>query len=372
MVSSEAGLNREASRSPDTADHVEKHLSFRYRLRDYRPVIQDTTATNVAAAYNEAGSDYAAYADGDPARLYTFDGLHGYADRHVWTVLEAKLTDLRATGTSSVSILDAGCGPGTWLRRLVTRAHGLGFTNITARGFDIARAQIQRAHLLASDLIKLPGVDLTFDVADLMGELPEADASVDLTLCLYSVLSHLPVASLPKISAEIARVTAGHFITTVRSVGSTPTISVDSIEKARRFQHDNSSDRCEIEMFDGRDIIFNFHLFAASELRSNFADHFDIDELCGLDLFHNRFAPDPRWNPASLAVDNQFCNELERLEETYAKSSGFMERATHLMLVARRRQIAAMNEPKPNFATGINFPAACARLPHQKIRPMTR
>jgi hypothetical protein len=60
--------------------------------------------------------------------------------------------------------------------------------------------------------------------------------------------------------------------------------------------------------------------------------------LRGLDLFHSRFAPDPRWNPASLAADNQFSNELERLEETYAASSGFMERATHLLLVARRRQ----------------------------------
>jgi hypothetical protein len=66
---------------------------------------------------------------------------------------------------------------------------------------------------------------------------------------------------------------------------------------------------------------FNFHLFTASELQRQFAGQFDIEELRGLDLFHNRFAPDPRWNPASLAADNQFCDELERLEETYAKSS---------------------------------------------------
>jgi Methyltransferase domain len=242
----------------------------------------------------------------------------------------------------------------------------LGFTNITARGFDIARAQIQRARLLARDLTKMPGVNLTFDVEDLTGDLPEADASVDLTLCLYSVLSHLPVASLPKISAEVARVTSGHFITTVRSVGSTPTISVDSIEKARRFQHDNSRDRCEIELSDGRHIIFNFHLFAASELRSYFADHFDIDELCGLDQFHNRFAPDPRWNPASLAVDNQFCNELERLEETYAKSSGFMERATHLMLVARRRPAATKSESEPNFGPDTHL-SRLARLNEMRL-----
>jgi hypothetical protein len=209
--------------------------------------------------------------------------------------------------------------------------------------------------LLARDLCELSGVNLTFDVADLTGQLPEADASVDLTLCLYSVLSHLPVASLPKISAEVARVTSGHFITTVRSVGSTPTIFVDSIEKARHFKHDSNRDRCEIELCDGRHIDVSFHLFTASELRSYFADHFDIEDLRGLDLFHNRFAPDPRWNPASLAVDSQFSDELERLEETYATSSGFVERATHLLLVARRRQATTKSESEPNFGTDIHF-----------------
>jgi hypothetical protein len=198
-------------------------------------------------------------------------------------------------------------------------------------------------------------VNLTFDVADLTGELPEADASVDLTLCLYSVLSHLPVASLPKISAEVARVTSGHFIATVRSVGSTPTVSVDSIEQARHIKLDNSRDRCEIEFCDGRHIVLSFHLFAASELRSYFTDHFDIEDLRGIDLFHNRFAPDPRWNPASLAVDNQFSDELERLEETYATSTGFVERATHLMLVARRGPAADKSESEPNFGRDTHF-----------------
>jgi hypothetical protein len=37
--------------------------------------------------------------------------------------------------------------------------------------------------------------------------------------------------------------------------------------------------------------------------------------LRGLDLFHNRFTLDPRRNPSSRTVVNQFSNELERLEE---------------------------------------------------------
>jgi SAM-dependent methyltransferase len=302
----------------------------------------DNEATNdVADIYNQAGDAYAAYADGDPSRLFAFDGMHAYADRCVWAVLEKKLTDLRASGASSVRFLDAGCGPGTWLRRLVARAHALGFSSITARGFDIAQAQIQRARLAARNLSSLPGVNLAFDVADLTDRLLEPDASVDLTLCLYSALSHLPVTSLPEISKEMARVTSGYCITTVRPIGSTPTAFVDSIEKVRRLKQDHVRNRCEIDLSDGRHIAFSFHQFTAVELRNCFAGCFDIEDLRGLDLFHSRFMPDSRWNPISPLADGQLADQLERLEEAHASRQEFMDRATHLLLVARSRQTAA-------------------------------
>jgi SAM-dependent methyltransferase len=310
------------------------------RIRHYDPSAEE----NVATAYNRAGKSYVAYADGDPERLFCFEGPHAYADRYLWSLLEAKLTVLRAKGACSVSILDAGCGPGTWLRRLVTRAKALGFTNIAARGFDVANAQIQTARLLASNLVGIAGVDLTFDVADLATPLPEADASVDITLCLYSVLSHLPAAILPEVSAEFARVTRGYFVTTVRPVGSTPTIFIDTIDKARHFQHDHARDTCRIELYDGRRFTLRFHLFGASELRSCFANCFVIEELRGLDLFHSRFAPDLRWNPASQAIDVPFHDHLARLEDAYSTHNGFMERATHLLLVGRPRRSGVQPE----------------------------
>src|SRR5450631_1269804 len=300
---------------------------------------RDLEATDdVADIYNQAGDAYVSYADGDPSRPFAFDGMHAYADRCVWAVLEKKLTDLRASGADSVRLLDAGCGPGTWLRRLVIRAHALGFSSITARGFDIAQAQIQRARLAARNLSSLPGVNLTFDVADLADRLPDPDASVDLTLCLYSALSHLPVARLPDISKEIARVTSGYFITTVRPIGSTPTAFVDSIEKVRRLKQDHVRDRCEIDFSDGRHIAFSFHQFTAVELLNYFASGFDIEELRGLDLFHSRVMPDPRWNPVRQLGDKPLGGELERL----ATSPEFMDRAAHLLLVARSRRAAAL------------------------------
>jgi SAM-dependent methyltransferase len=301
----------------------------------------------VAAVYNQAGDDYVAYADGDPTDLFSFAGMHAYADRRLWAILDTKLADLRASGATAVRILDAGCGPGTWLRRLVTRAHALGFARITARGFDIAQAQVLRARLLARKLTGLPGVTLTFDVADLTAPLPESDGAVDLSLCLYSVLSHVPVASLSDVASEIARVTAGHFVATVRSIGSPPTAFVDSLEKARALKLDHLRDRCEIELSDGRRRAFAFHLFTAPELRERFAGHFHVEEVRGLDLFHARFVPDPRWNPLSLESDHRFSDELARLEEEYAANPQFIDHACHLLLVARSRNAASSGLDRP-------------------------
>jgi SAM-dependent methyltransferase len=289
-------------------------------------------------AYSQAGEHYAAYADGASEQLFDFDGIHAYADACVWQRLDTALRNLRETGAHGVSILDAGCGPGTWLRRMVTRARALGFTDITAHGFDIARAQIRQARFLARDLSLLPGVKLNFEVADLTAKIPEADNSADITLCLYSVLSHLPVERMPKIAAEIARVTRGVFITTVRPVGSQPTAFVDSIEKARHFQRDTATDQFEVELNDGRHLVLGAHLFSAAELRHLFSEHFMLEELSGLDLFHSRFAPDHRWNPASLLVDDLLSEHLARLEDSFSTNPAFLERATHLLLVGRRRE----------------------------------
>ena len=55
--------------------------------------------------------------------------------------------------------------------------------------------------------------------------------------------------------------------------------------------------------------------FTPQPRRSYFAVQFDAEDLRGLDLFHNRFAPDPRRNPSSRTVVNQFSDKLERLEE---------------------------------------------------------
>jgi len=287
------------------------------------------------AAYSRSGDHYVSYADGDPERLFSFTSHFAYADARLWTVLSSRLRFLRADGREDLRILDIGCGPGTWLRRLVTEAHRLGFKKIEATGFDIAEAQIAKANELTRDIRRLPGVSLTLEVRDATQPLSEADRSADLTLCLYCVLNHLPAEKLAATVAELARVTRGLFVTTVRTIGSIPTAFIDSLDHARGFLQDNEHDRFEVELLDGQHLSFPSHLFAADELRALVEPCFTIDSLRGLDLFHSRFSPDPRWNPEELPACDELVRELARLEARFATHPAFIDRATHLLLIGR-------------------------------------
>lgn len=290
----------------------------------------------IAFAYNQAGERYEFYADGDTQDLYAFDGQHAYGDRSIWSLLDEKLHALRSSGARSLRILDLGCGPGTWLCRVVTRASALGFTSIQARGMDIAEAQVRRARARSRRFTR-DGIEFCFETGDICAKLPEADSSVDLCLCLYGVLNHIPFGRIPSLFSEVARVTRGDFVATMRAKGSMPTICVDAIEEARWFWHDDRNNLLEAELQNGRRISLGFHLFGTDEVRALSPPCFETTELRGLDLFHCRFAADRRWNPSAARPSAVFLQELDRLEELYCRDPEFVDHATHLLLIATPR-----------------------------------
>src|SRR6202012_4948596 len=98
---------------------------------------------------------------------------------------------------------------------------------------------------------------------------------------------------LPFVLREIARVTRGDFVTTVRAAGSIPTVYVGAVEGARAFCQDNQNNILEVEFQNGRRVRVSSHLFTAAELKAVAARHLAIKDLFGLDLFHGRFASDP-------------------------------------------------------------------------------
>ena len=290
----------------------------------------------IAKAYNQVGERYRRYADGSLSKLFAFDGRYAFSDRQTWAVIEDCLHRLRLSGARRLRLLDLGCGPGTWLRRTVTRARQMGFTDISARGIDLSDSQIRWARMLSDPLASAKWIKIVYDVGDIGdGLLQEGDASADLCLCLYGVLNHVPVQDLSRILKEVARVTSRNFVATIRGVGSMPTIYVDGVASAKSFQQNNSLGRLDIEFQNGSRASFESHLFSCDQIRAAAADFMEIEDLRGLDFFHARFATDPRWNPPRAACSESFLRELEALESRYSHDPDFIDHATHLLLVAR-------------------------------------
>ncbi len=309
------------------------------RLRLHPPAKPFAVTSEAADAYDAVGTDYRTYADGENAGLFEFTGAYSFADREIWGRLEGALVRLRTAGRHSIRILDAGCGPGTWLLRLAVRARDLGFTAIDARGFDISREMIALAETRKA-AIDDPHIGINFDVADIADALEdEDDGSYDLALCLYGVLNHLPDDARVHAACQLTRVAGGDLFASVRTIGSTPSIFVSALDRARDFHQDNEHDRLEIDLADGRHIAFSSHLFSAAELQALFVADLRVVEVVGLDLFHGRFALDPRWNPSSLS-SAATAESLERLEHLCAHDPAMLDRATHLLLHARSTHAA--------------------------------
>ncbi len=282
-----------------------------------------------------AGRDYLAYADGDASRPFDFTSRYSFADREIWRRLDATLMRLYASGRRTLSLLDAGCGPGTWLRRITLRARALGFERVNAFGFDISPAMIALAKSTLGGIDDL-AVRMNFLVRDITDGPAFTDQEFDLCICLYGVLNHLPVTAHSQVAKELVRVTQDSLFVTVRAAGSLPTIYVDSLDHARAFQQDNVTDRMEIDMLNGEHIGFTSHLFTSTELDGLFRPHLTQAELFGLDVFHSRFATDSRWNPATFDGEAEFASDLDVLEYRYASDPRFINRAAHILLIGER------------------------------------
>jgi SAM-dependent methyltransferase len=291
-----------------------------------------STSDDTASAYDAAGSNYISYADGDPNEPFRFTSRYSFADREIWCRLETTLNHFASDHRRTLRLLDAGCGPGTWSRRVALRARELGFARVEVQCLDISAAMLDLARTAAA-AIDDPAISFTFIEGDLRRALPYANGAFDLTLCLYGVLNHLPQHVHTGVARELTRVTEGELFASVRTVGSLPTIYVDSIECARAFHQDNDADWMDVEMLDGSRLEFPSHLFTGEELRAIFQPYLGDLQMRGLDLFHSRFAHNVHWNPACIARDDVFAGELESLEQRYAADPAFMNRAAHILLV---------------------------------------
>jgi SAM-dependent methyltransferase len=301
--------------------------------------------SDVARAYDHVGDAYGCYADGDAIdEPEIAANRSAHADMIVWQAICKSIDEVRSQGASRLRILDAGCGPGTWLNRAVVRALRQQL-DVEAVGFDISSGQLDIARKRVAGLLSRyravgrPKVE--FVQHSLADPLPWPKGHFHMVLCNFAVLNHLPRLALAPAIAELCRVSSHRVIATLRALASPPTACIIGTEQVRELREDCARGQLAVVLRDGSKHVLTFNLYSAETLKALFASEAQVVDLRAIDLFLSRFAPDANWTEVlvnRLPGRHQVMERLKELEEPLCRLPGWVDHGTHVLIVA---------EPKP-------------------------
>lgn len=291
-------------------------------------------------AYSKFVFEYALYADGDSRKdLYAFLGRQfAHSDKRLWECLLVILGEEAGRCGGRLRVLDVGCGPGTWLLRLVDTLEGRGL-RVQGTGIDRSEAMVSEARRRVGRYRQRNPrrkVDLEFVVGDVSAGLPFGEKEFDLVLCLYTVLNHLEVARLSQAVGALHRVCKGSVVASVRAAGGLPTVYVCNLSDVVSYRQ--NGDELEFTHQDGYRGRLRSHLFTPRELVLLFQATGEVDDCFGLDIFLSRFAAPSAWEPRVVSQRGGHVEpELEILEERCCRAEPWIDRANHIVIVSRAR-----------------------------------
>ncbi len=306
------------------------------------PANGDNGTGAIASAYDHVGAQYGQYADGEaPEDPATAAVRSAHADAIVWAAICKAIDELRDSGATTLRVLDAGCGPGSWLRRISARARRQGLA-VDALGFDISMGQLRIARREAdrflADFADRDMVKLRFVEHDLTKPLPWADGRFHIVVCNYAVLNHLPRAALPEVVRELSRVASFRVIATARALASPPTASIASLDQVLDYHQDCGNGTLALNLKDGTKHVFTFNLYGARTLEALFANCGSVLEIRAIDLFQSRFAADVNWTASlmsSLPGRQEVVQKLRQIEEELCRLPGWIDHGTHVLIVTQ-------------------------------------
>jgi SAM-dependent methyltransferase len=299
---------------------------------------------DIARAYDHVGDAYGCYADGEAAddpEIAT--SRSAYADSIVWQAICKSIGEVRGQGASRLRILDAGCGPGTWLNRVVARAHRQQL-DVEAVGFDISSGQLGIARkrtdglLLRYRAVGRPKVE--FVQHSLADPLPWPKGHFHIALCNFAVLNHLPRLALAPAIAELCRVSSHRVIATLRALASPPTACIIGTEQVRELREDCARGQLAVVLRDGSKHVLTFNLYGADTLKALFASEAKVLDVRAIDLFLSRFGPNADWTEIlvnRLPGRRQVIGRLKELEDSLCRLPGWIDHGTHVLIVAEPR-----------------------------------
>jgi ubiquinone/menaquinone biosynthesis C-methylase UbiE len=298
----------------------------------------------IALAYDHVGHAYGEYADGDaPDDLSSGGNQFAHADAIVWKAISKAMEELRSSGRARIRVLDAGCGPGTWIRRMATHAHRLKM-DFEAVGFDISAGQLEIARKTTESfgMLRASGARrIEFFEHDLAEALPWPDHHFDIVVCNYVVLNHLKKSALPRAIEELCRVANYRVIATVRALGSPPTGCIIGTEQVHDYRQDCSRGELKLALKDGTEHVLTFNMYSAQVLKALFAPHASLVDVRAVDLFISRFASNPKWTGnlvSALPGRPSVVRKLKEEEERLCRRDGWVDHGTHVLLIARPKR----------------------------------
>lgn len=284
-----------------------KALAKNYQLKEDRFGSLESTKK----AYSDNSDAYPEYADGltggrvSEVSLFQFhsERRFGTNDLETWRIICPNIEEL-LTHKNSLSILDVGCGVGTWLARI-----GVKYPGSKGIGIDIVDDFIKKANKIAEDLEiddrfsfeHGDGTLLTFD-----------DKSFDLVICLHDVANNTP--DFKKLIYELHRVARHRVILSVHSIHGPRTCYVASLKEISNFkQH---GDICSFIDAQGRQQSLFSHLFTAQEIQeivSRSAQN--ILDVKGVDLLSSRFevTSGSQVPERLLILEQELCRDIETI-----------------------------------------------------------
>lgn len=304
--------------------------------------------------YDSFSNSYTQYANGTSAlsellELNESDVSHAFSwgDVQTWQSIEQSLDLLINQREQSgephpIKVVDIGCGDGTWALRIAhhcfSRKVPVSITclDLSPAMLDSARAHFEQffAQCQPDDMC------VTYALCDLATGLPEPIKrdKFDITLCLHTVLNHLPATCLNFAIAELVAATRGFLFFSVKPPFSRPTFYAapmsDILHFDRRNEHLYALDR------SGSFHILRSNLISHQQLQDALAPLAVATQFIGLDVLVSRLTPDPRWVGDDPTAKLLPIEDLLSLEARTASDARYLNFANHILAIVDAQAVS--------------------------------
>lgn len=312
-----------------------------------------TSTQSVSDFYSRFSASYTQYANGTSTleeiidlKACKADHPFSWSDLQTWQALQESIDAIilekeKSGEPRALQLLDVGCGDGMWAIRIANYCLQQDIA-IDVECLDLSTDMLLQAENMFSAYIKArkgtAALSVTYAQCDLTKGLAHSlrHTTYDLTLCLHTVLNHVPSEHLAFCIAELIEYSSGFLYFSVKPPFSRPTFYAapmsEILHYERRDEHLYALDR------KGHFHVVRSNLISCKQLDELLSRHPVSYDFVALDVLISRFLPDPRWLGDEKHTNSLPMDDLLALEARTGLNSKYLDFANHILAVVNTRQ----------------------------------